>query len=119
MSKLPPYRLFRAHAGIAGLILQVRDPETGEAVNPADLECYRARRKLDSAWHGVTIPAGTKLLLTPRTARHLINAGTITRLEEPALIISRKGAERPGGPTVPALKTARKARPMPAPANDR
>jgi hypothetical protein len=99
------------------LVFQVRDPETGEAVHPGDIEAYRARHKLDSAWHRVSIPAGSKLLLSPKTARHLLAAGTITTLEEPGLIISRTGTERPGGPTVPALETARKGSTSASPRN--
>jgi hypothetical protein len=117
MKKLPTYRVFRHRAGGIPTVVQVRCPETGEAVSPCDLEGFRAKCKLDSPWYGVGIRAGSSLLLTPKTARFLLAAGTIAALEEPALIISRTGTEQPGGSTAPALETARKGSTSASPRN--
>jgi hypothetical protein len=111
-----PYRVFRSARGSAVTILQVRDPETGQAVEPGDLVAYAVVKVMDSPWCEVIIKLRSRLLLTPKTARFLLAAGTIEAIEEPPLIpwrrntISRTGTEEPGGPTDPAPITARKAR---------
>lgn len=115
--KLPPYRIFRQKAGAGVSVLQVRDPETDEAIHLPDLECYRARVTIQTPWHEIAIRPGSRLLLTPHAARFLLAAGNIIAMEEPNLIISRDGVGRPGGPPAPAPDTARKARSEASPRN--
>jgi hypothetical protein len=110
MSKPPPYRIFRQKAGTPALVLQVRDPETGKAVRPCDLEGYTAVSEVLVPWRGVKIPAGSHLMLAPTSARFMLAAGTVATIQEPKLEISRKaGTQRQGCPTAPALDKARKA----------
>lgn len=109
-SKLPPYRIFRQKPGAVVTVLQIRDPETGEAVNSFDLECYVAKKIIKTPWHEILIRPSSRLLLTPNTARFLLAAGTVATMEEPGLILSREIEEGPGGPPSLATETARKAR---------
>jgi hypothetical protein len=96
--KPPPYRFLRNAPAGPSLVLQVRDPETGERVDPCDLEGYRARVKISTPWHGLEkLPVGSRLLLTPTAARYMLAAGTIESLEEPPLILSRDTVRKPGG----------------------
>ena len=114
----PPYRVFRMNPGTPVLVLQVRDPETGEPTSPHELVAYRCRCKIHTPWHGLErLTAGSRLLLTPKTARFLIAAGSITLLEEPALILSRETSATAGRPDRTGIE-ARPARhgPTPAPA---
>lgn len=103
ISRPAPYRVFRGKPGSACLVLQVRDPETGEAVQPGDLECYITRKSMTSPWCDISFPLGSRLLLIPKTARFLLAAGTIEALEEPPLIpwratkLSREIVAKPGG----------------------
>lgn len=101
MKKPPPYRVFRPAPGHGVVVLQVRDPETGEAVHPADLQAYRTRCSISTPWHGLgKIPIGSRLLLTRKTARHMVAAGSLTTLEEPPLILSRESRAEGGNPTL-------------------
>ena len=113
--KTAPYRVFREKAGSAALVIQVREPETGEAVHPCDLEAYRARVKIAVPWNEVAIPPASKLLLTPKAARFLLAAGSITTMEEPGLIILRGKRAKAGRPTPAGDQAdARKAEPAAA-----
>jgi hypothetical protein len=87
------------NAGTSVLVLQTRCPETGEAVTQHELEAYRTRVKIDTPWHGLEkLPIGSRMLLTPRSARHMLAAGSITTMEEPGLIISRESRAEGGNP---------------------
>lgn len=116
VTRPPSYRVFRSSRNSPLIVLQVRDPETGEAVEPGELESYSLVKVMDSPWCDVVIRLRSRLLLTPKAARFLLAAGKIEALEEPPLIpwreikISRTGTEEPGGPTDPAPAPARKAR---------
>ena len=101
MRKPSPYRIFRAAPGHAALVLQVRDPETAEAVSPGDLEAYKVRVSIRTPWRGLeTLRSGSKMLLTPSAARFMLAAGTIEALEEPRLIFSRESRSEGGNPTL-------------------
>jgi hypothetical protein len=72
-------------------------PESGRPVEPHELVAFVTNRKLDSAWHGVTIAKGSRLLLTPSAARFMSSAGSISVMEEPDLVLHRNGAGRGPG----------------------
>jgi hypothetical protein len=90
-----PYRIFRATPHTSALVLQICDPESGDPIHLHELEAYVAGKKLDSPWFQVAFPAGSRLLLTPTAARFMLAAGTIRKLEEPALIPHRQGKAKP------------------------
>ena len=96
--KPPVYRIFRSEAPGRGIIiLQVRCPESGKLVQPDELEAYRATATIRSPWHGLEkLPAGSRLLLTPATARFLLAAGSVAAMQEPPLILTRE-SRAPGG----------------------
>ena len=111
--KPAPYRIFRRAAGAAVLLIQVRDPETGKHVLPADLEAYRARVKINTPWHGLErLAAGSRLMLTPAAARFLLAAGSIESMEEPPLIISRESRAEPGRADLGGDQVKPKAEPI-------
>ena len=56
--KPPVYQCFRRSGRGVFIVLQVRDHQTGEAVNVLDLECYAATAKIDTPFWKTTVPAG-------------------------------------------------------------
>ena len=75
------------------IVLQVRDHQTGEAVNVLDLECYAATAKIDTPFWKTTVPAGSKLFLTPAAAVNLLAAGSIVPIPPEVCIPWRDGQE--------------------------
>ena len=111
--KPAPYRIFRRASGAAVLLLQVRDPETGATVSPADLEGYRARVGIRTPWECLgKLPTNSRLLLTPTAARFLLAAGSIESLEEPPLIFSRESRSEPGRAAIGGDQVKPKAEPV-------
>lgn len=75
MRKPTIYRVFAASPRSVATVIQVRDPETGETIDAGELVLYAVKSAIKAPGHN--FPARSRLLLTPKTARFLIAAGSV------------------------------------------
>ncbi len=100
MSKPPIYAITRSTPNGKAQVLQLREPETGEAVMAADLTAYRARLAIRTP--AGNLRAGSTLYLTDRAAHFMVREGNVEMIEAellPSGMSAAKGKEaRHGGP---------------------
>jgi len=96
MNKPPTYRVFREAGSRVFVVFQLRDPESGELVDPADLQAYRATKRIRSPYGDFR--AGSRLVITPHAARHMLEGGTLAPMREADLAPGSTPRPRKGGP---------------------
>lgn len=99
MTKPSPYRYFR-QARRRAIVIQSRDPRTGELIDAADLVPFRALEKLGTRL-GI-VPAGALVLVTREVAEPILDGleelPKIDNITGGRIIPKADALERTGGP---------------------
>lgn len=72
----PRFALYRTTTTGACVMIEIKDA-TGEPVAVAELICYEATRNFPTGWYRLTIKRGSKLMVTPDTAAHMLADGRV------------------------------------------
>jgi hypothetical protein len=86
-----PYEIFRSSKSGKCLVIQKRDLVTGEPIPAPDLRTYVALDTIRTPFDGITIKAGSRIILADDAAVALIANGGI-QLEAPEVLIYWKDA---------------------------